>query len=93
MVKTRPYFTIVLAVQQPVVQQMKLLFDEVKEEFLTQDAKFDEKIESLINLHKERLQFEKEMQKERMSLEREKLNFEREKAGLPPLPSASGDLI
>ena len=72
---------------------MKLLFDEVKEEFLTQDAKLDEKIESLINLHKERLQFEREMQKECLSLQREKLNFEREKAGLAPLPSASGDLI
>ena len=72
---------------------MKLLFDEVKEEFLTQDAKLDGKIESLINLHKDRLQFEKGMQKECMSLEREKLNFEREKAGLAPLPLASGDLI
>ena len=93
MVKKRPYCTLVIAVQQSVVQQIKSLFDEVKEEFLTQDAKLDGKIESLINLHKERLEFKKEMQKERLSLERAKLNFEREKAGLAPLPSASGYLI
>ena len=72
---------------------MKSLFDEVKEEFLTQDAKLDGKIETLVNLHKERLEFEKEMQKECLSLQRAKLHFEREKAGLAPLPSASGDLI
>ena len=75
------------------MQQIKSLFDEVKEEFLTQDAKLDGKIETLINLHKERLEFEKEMQREQLSLKKAKLNFEREKAGLAPLPSASGDLI
>ena len=80
-------------VRQPVVQQMKVLFAEVKEEFHTQDAKIDAKIEALINLQKERLEFEKEMQKQRMALEREKLNFERQKAGFGALPSASGDLI
>ena len=55
---------------------MKSLFQEVKEDFQTQDAKIDAKIESLINLHKERLEFDKEIQKERLSLERAKLNFE-----------------
>ena len=68
------------------MQQIKSLFDEVKEEFLTQDAKLDGKIETLINLHKERLEFEKEMQRERLSLQKAKLNFEHEKAGLAPLP-------
>ena len=81
----------IFSVRQPVVQQMKSLFQEVKEDFQTQDAKIDAKIESLINLHKEWLEFEKEIQKERLSLERAKLNFEREKAGLAPLPSASGN--
>ena len=65
---------------------MKSLFSEVKEDFQTQDAKIDAKIESLINLQKERLEFEKQIQKERLALERAKLNFEREKAG-------SGDLL
>ena len=87
--KLQNYF----AVCQPVVQQMKVLFAEVKEEFHTQDAKIDAKIEALINLQKERLEFEKQMQQQRLDLEREKLNFERQKAGLGALPSASGDLI
>ena len=72
---------------------MKSLIAEVKEDFQTQDAKIDAKIESLINLQKERLEFEKQIQKERLALERAKLNFEREKAGLAPLPSGSGDLL
>ena len=93
MVKKRPSCALVIAVRQPVLQQIKSLFDEVKEEFLTQDAKLDGKIESLINLHKERLEFEKEMQKECLSLKRAKLNFEHEKACLAPLPLASGNLI
>ena len=72
------------------MQQLKTLFDEVKEEFHTQDAKLDGKIESLITLHKERLAFEKEMQRECLALQKAKLNFEREKAGLAPLPFESG---
>ena len=80
------FFLNIFTVRQPVVQQMKSLFDEVKEEFQTQDAKIDAKIESLINLHKERLEFKKQIQKERLDLERAKLNLERENAGLAPLP-------
>ena len=52
------------------MQQLKTLFDEVKEEFNTQDAKLDGKIESLITLHKERLAFEKEMQREQLALQK-----------------------
>ena len=59
---------------------MKVLFEEVKEEFHTQDAKIDAKIEALINLQKERLEFDKQMQKQKLDLEREKLNFERQKS-------------
>ena len=65
----------------------------LREDFQTQDAKIDAKIESLINLQKERLAFEKEIQKERLALERAKLNFEEKKAGLAPLPSGSGDVL
>ena len=78
---------------QPIVQQLKTLFDEVKEDFHPQDSKLDAKIETLISLQKEKLAFEKEIQKERMYLEREKLNFKRQKAGLAPLPSASDDFL
>ena len=46
---------------------MKVLFEEVKEEFHTQDAKIDAKIEALINLQKERLEFNKQMQKQQGS--------------------------
>ena len=84
-----------ISVCQPVVQQLKTLFDEVKEDFQTQDLRLDAKIDTLISLQKEKLAFEKEIQKKHMYLEREKLNFERQKVGHEPLPlpSASGDCI
>ena len=78
-------------VRQPVVQQLKSLFDEVKADFHTQDSKLDAKIDTLISLQKERLALDTQMQKERLALEREKLQFEREKAGLAHPPSAAGD--
>ena len=90
-----PMAFVVFVVHQPVVQQLKTIFDDVRVEFQSQDSKLDAKIDTLISLHKERLDFEKEMQKERMAFEREKLNFKREKAGLPRLStnSAAGESI
>ena len=58
-----------------MVQHLKLVMEDVKEEFRLWDDKIDAKIDSLIQIQKDHLQ-----------LERECLNFEHEKAGLPCLP-------
>ena len=49
--------------------------DEIRQEFKSQDDKIDAKIESLIQI-----------QRERLALEREHLQFDRERAGLTRLP-------
>ena len=53
--------------------------EEVRQEFKSQDDRIDSKIESLIQI-----------QKERLALEREHLQFECERAGLPRMP---GELL
>ena len=68
--------------QQPVVQQMKIVMEELKSEFKESDTKLEGKIDSLIKLQEDRLQLEKQ----RLKFDRERLQFEHEKAGLPRLP-------
>ena len=58
-----------------MMQQVKSVLDEMRNEFQMQYSKIDSKIDSLI-----------ELQRQHLLLERERLQFEREKAGLPRLP-------
>ena len=71
-----------LASHQPVVQQMRMVMDELKTEFKESDSKLEGKIDNLIKLQQDRLQLEKE----RLKFDHERLQIEREKAGLPRLP-------
>ena len=58
--------------RQPVVQQVKTCFDDVKDMYREESNRIDNKIDALLQI-----------QRERLELEKEHLAFEREKAGLP----------
>ena len=58
--------------RQPVVQQVKTCFDDVKEMYRSESDRIDNKIDALLQI-----------QRERLELEKERLAFECEKAGLP----------
>ena len=61
---------------------MQSYFEDVKDIFLQESSKTDNKIDALLKIQRERLELERQMQQERLALDRERLQFEREKAGL-----------
>ena len=65
-----------------MVQQMQSYFEDVKDIFLQESSKTDNKIDALLKIQKERLELERQTQQEQLALDREHLQFEREKAGL-----------
>ena len=67
--------------RQPVFQQMQGLVNEVKEQWKSESDKIDSKLDTLIQLEREKLQ-----------LEREKLEMERIKLGLNK-PSSTGGMF